>query len=271
MLPPGWEEAMVYGINNHGEVIGNAEKSGTAEKDPERAGFIYKDEMYTELQPQGFSCNTVVAINEKGTVLGYGANDFWDTPEWFVYKADKYVMTLRPPLSPRTAHFDTVSDINDYGTIVGSCSTGSWWSPGIIFGFINRASIYTKLSPKGYEHTEAIAINNHGQVIGWVAEEYNITGFIYRCGMYKWLNVPGTTYTKPWDINDHGEVVGLYGDFNAGFTKGFVYSNGTYTELLPPGWISSVASSINNNGVVVGCGTDGNQIQKMFIAEPQDD
>jgi hypothetical protein len=42
-----------------------------------------------------------------------------------------------------------------------------------------------------------------------------------------------------------------------------------YTELLPPGWISAEAIAINNKGVVVGAGTDGNQIDKMFIAIPK--
>ena len=76
--------------------------------------------------------------------------------------------------------------------------------------------------------------------------------------------MPGKTVTWPWDINNRGEVVGYSGD-----SKGFVYSKGAYTELLPPGWIYAEAIAINNKGVVVGAGADGNNIQKMFIAEPK--
>jgi probable HAF family extracellular repeat protein len=262
LLPPGWEGAIANGINNRGEVVG----TGSNAKG-ERRGFIYKEGIYTELLPPGWVDAEVSVINEKGVVLGRGIKNYTDDNllKGFVYKNGVY-MTLRSPLLPPTVVLDSINDINDFGAIVGTCSYGvpAWGYPGKTYGYVYRAGIYTWLLPKSSDYAEATAINNRGVVVGCVEDGAHVTGFIYRGGIYRWLNLPGKTVTCPRDINNRGEVVGYSGD-----SKGFVYSKGAYTELLPFGWISAEAIAINNKGVVVGAGTDGNQIDKMFIAAPK--
>jgi probable HAF family extracellular repeat protein len=263
LLPPGWEGAIANGINNRGDVVG----TGSNAKG-ERRGFIYKEGIYTELLPLGWVDAEVGGINDKGVVIGRGIKNYTDDdlPKGFVYRNGVY-MTMRSPVLPPTVHLDSINDINDYGTIVGTCSYGvpAWGVPGKTYGLVYRTGIYKWLLPKGSEYAEAAAINNRGEVVGWVGY---CKGYIYRWGVYTWLMVPGWSCTMPRDINNRGEVVGYSGDLN-GHSKGFVYSRGTYSELLPPGWISAEAIAINNKGVVLGAGTDGNQINKMFIAEPK--
>lgn len=99
---------------------------------------------------------------------------------------------------------------------------------------------YTTVLPDGWTSSQATAINNSGQVVGYGTDgSGQYRGFLYSDGTYTVLPL------FPDAINDNGQVAG-----HDGSGGGFIYSNGTYSPLA----LESVyrVTGISNNGQVVG-------------------
>ena len=76
---------------------------------------------------------------------------------------------------------------------------------------------YTTLNdPLGTKGTDALGINNKGQIVGVYYDSSDIPhGFLYSHGHYKTLNDPlGTEGTEAFGINNKGQIVGDYFDAN---------------------------------------------------------
>ncbi|MFA7237611.1 MAG: DUF3466 family protein [Phycisphaeraceae bacterium] len=96
----------------------------------------------------------------------------------------------------------------------------------------------TDLGTLGGNSSEALAINNSGQVVGRTSlADGSYHGFLYSNGNMTDLGTMGATA-----INDSGQVVGGQ----------FLYINGVTTNLGTLGGPYSVAYDINNSGQVVG-------------------
>jgi probable HAF family extracellular repeat protein len=90
----------------------------------------------------------------------------------------------------------------------------------------------------------ALAINNHGQIVGQSADH---GAFLWQNGGLIDLSLGfGST---AWDINDRGVVVGNY--LSGGSTHGFVWRNGVVTDLGDLGFFGSL-TGINRRGQIVG-------------------
>ena len=107
--------------------------------------------------------------------------------------------------------------------------------------------------------SEAYAINNAGQVVGWskaLIEGSNISNraFLWQGGVMTDLGSLGGTLGASWatDINDAGQVVG-YAEAGTGETHAFLWQDGVMTDLgtLPSG-TRSEAHAINEAGQVAG-------------------
>ena len=97
----------------------------------------------------------------------------------------------------------------------------------------------TDLGTIGNLESFATAINNNGQVVGYLLDAGTFKGaFLYSNGSMQNL----CPYGASWGINNNGQVVGQNNIGNA-----FLYSNGAMTDI-----ILGAAKRINNNGQVVG-------------------
>ncbi len=126
---------------------------------------------------------------------------------------------------------------------------------GVTSGFHSYSLVYsngtfTTLDVPGANITEAVSINDSGQVAGSYGSSSLNRGFVYSNGAFTTLDVPDATATRPTSINASGQVAGYYEDGSD--WHGFVYSNGTVTTLDVPGADISEAVSINDNGQVTG-------------------
>lgn len=124
----------------------------------------------------------------------------------------------------------------------------------------------------GYGASEAYAINNNGQVVGYSAGQ----GFSYSNGLMKDLGTVGNSYpaTFPHAINERGVIVGYFAiHYPYPDIRAFRYGDGQAQDLnsLVPnsGWILNWAYGINDAGQIVGAGTIIGQTQKhAFLMTP---
>ena len=102
-----------------------------------------------------------------------------------------------------------VSDLNDAGQIVGQYVSG-----GIYHGFLYSAGSYVAIAPPGITSTNAMGINDSGQIVGNVLDvNHDFSrqyGFLYSDGVYTTIDFPGSFDSGVSAINDAGQITGGY-------------------------------------------------------------
>jgi probable HAF family extracellular repeat protein len=87
-----------------------------------------------------------------------------------------------------------------------------------------NAGVFLQLDYPASTFTQALGVNNHGQVVGQYMDSGGLThGFLYTVSSGQYINLDdpngvGTTIAN--GINDNGIVVGFYG--TAPINRGFV-------------------------------------------------
>jgi probable HAF family extracellular repeat protein len=202
--------------------------------------------IYTTLNdPLATTYTTATGINDAGQIVGYYV-DGSGVQHGFLYSNGTYA-TFDDPLA--TSGVTRPYGINNAGQIVGfyTDNTGE-------HGFLYSNGTYTTLDdPLGVGTTDALGINNEGQIVG--------NGFIYSNGTYTGFD------GRAFGINNAGQIVGVYG---GGF-RGFIYSNGAYTATIDPSAYPTTTEplGINNAGQVVGGYLDlGRSTSPAFLATP---
>jgi hypothetical protein len=168
---------------------------------------------------------------------------------------------------PEIERYTLAYGINNDGTIVGRCASGT-------FGFVRRKGGHLyQFSVPGADQTGPTAMNDREDIVGEyitpfpdpnVSGWYRFKSFIRRSsdGRITTLSAPplpddvgaphSLTRTVATGINNRGQVIGTYGTIftpsnEMGLWGSFLYDNGQFTQLpkgLTP-W------AINNDGVIV--------------------
>jgi probable HAF family extracellular repeat protein len=107
--------------------------------------------------------------------------------------------------------------------------------------------------PAGLLHTEAIAINDQGQVIGltWATTRTADRAFLWDNGTFTVLDSPSNVFTQPNALNEKAEIAGILFGGSDG-TQGFHWAGGTKTILPAVSGIYAWPLGINTAGTVVG-------------------
>ena len=190
--------------------------------------------------PLNGSDSDATGINDSGQVVGrYGTTG---TPEHAFLYSNGTITGLPEPsfTGPNGCEADA---INNAGQIAGSCAdtTGArhlvLWHNGAVI------DLGTLSPPGSYSYTQAVAINNNGQIAGTVNAGGTTEGFLYSNGTITNL---GSFLAAA--INDNGVMVG--GDQID--TGGTVQNLNT---LIPAGSGQiQYATAINDNGQIVANG-----------------
>jgi probable HAF family extracellular repeat protein len=104
----------------------------------------------------------------------------------------------------------------------------------------------------GSLETQALGINNRGQVVGeYFGADGIFHGFLWRRGRFTTIDGPGSLGGAVFDINDRGQIVGTYLAADGSY-RGFLLSSGRYTTFAATGAPVTFPTDINNRGQIVG-------------------
>jgi probable HAF family extracellular repeat protein len=116
----------------------------------------------------------------------------------------------------------------------------------------------TDLGTLGGEESEALAMNDGGQVVGWSQAAFSNSyvgypqhAFLYDSGAMRDLGTLGGCCSHAYGINNRGWVVGR-SDIGGGVYHAFLYRDGAMRDLGTLGGLHSCAFDINENGDIIG-------------------
>jgi probable HAF family extracellular repeat protein len=197
----GGSQSWANAINDSGQIAGSAELP---------SGFghasIFSNGTVTDLGTlqNGIGNSDAYDINASGQVVGY-SNTTNGSMHAFLYSNGKMndLGTL-----PDYSLYSYANSINDNGQVVGA-SFKSMNQDVHAFLWVNNAM--TDLGTLGGINSNAIAINNKGQVVGTArTSSGSIHAFIYENGVMRDLNVLASFSGTLWSatgINDNGQII----------------------------------------------------------------
>jgi uncharacterized membrane protein len=159
------------------------------------------------------------------------------------------------------------SGLNDRGEV-----TGEYLRPDSESGFVRHVDgTITTFDVPGARGTEAVKINDRGQIVGrysedtpFVDDSAKVRGYLRDGDKITRIDVPGATDTLPTGLNDRGHVVGYYVD-SGGAEHGFVWRRGRFSTLDGPGAAAPTPVDINDRGDVVGLYLDAAGAMHGFL------
>jgi probable HAF family extracellular repeat protein len=227
------------GINNQGVVIGSSWVNPYYEH-----AFSYSNGQLTDLGTLATG-SYPLGINDGGVVVGWA----W-TAGSIDYKAFAYINgQMQAGMFNSRYH-----DINNSGDIVG-------WMKNSLTGNNLHAVLISngKTNDLGslgtsFKHSEAWAINNEGEVVGFsYISSATRRAFLYSGGYMQEIGSLGGNHSKATGINDFRRIVGYSDTADAGITHAFLHSNGEMIDIgTLPGYSLSFAQGINNSSQIVG-------------------
>ena len=232
----GGSGSAARGINNAGDVVGNANLPGDGTTHP----FVYRDGEMHDLGTLPGTANQfgyANHINENGNIVGYADVGYW----WhgFLYMDGTMIDLTRDD--------GYAWGINDADKVVGQAYH---LVGGVMYhnAFLYSNGVMTNLGylPPSYQPSVAISINNHDQIVGYNGSSHH-HAFLYENGAMTDLNdlIPDhPEWELNWatSINDVGQIVG-FGTIG-GQTHGFL--------LTPKTRILSLAGDLDFGQVSVG-------------------
>jgi len=247
----GGSTSRAFGINNLGEVVGDADMAG----DTISHAYLYDQSgKMIDLGTLGGTFSEASAVNDLGQVVGV-ADTAAGPSHAFLYSNGTMqdLGTLGGPNSWATG-------INNQGRIVGtSYVTGS---PSNQAGFVCGGG--GPLTSTGAEFGRAI--NNNGDIAGAIAAGQG-AGHAYLLpagGSPIDVGTLGGATSEGVALNDNGWVVGQSLDGGGG-ERGFAYTGTAMFGLSEPGELDGMAEAVNDQDSVVGYYDDQGDNAHAFV------
>jgi hypothetical protein len=159
------------------------------------------------------------------------------------------------------------SGINDRGEITGEFLRDDGES-GL---FRDRRGGISSFDVPGAKGTEAVRINDHGQIVGeyssdtpFVNDSEDVRAYVTYRGRFTRFRFPGSELTTAFGVNDRGWVVGTYAPKGAPRNPdgtyqefhGYLLRNGRFSRIDAPGAPGTELYEVNNRGDMVGISAD---------------
>jgi probable HAF family extracellular repeat protein len=190
-------------------------------------------------------------INEEGEVVGWSIDDPYG---YYAFKSTPNGPPLLNLGSPPNGSYSYAQSINDYDQVVGYADVT------VGFGVYDRAFLWENgtmidLGTLGGNASQAWAINNAGQVVGWAEDGGpGYQAFIWEDGFMTELPGFPTGYpdSEARGINEAGIAVGHSWDGNS-VRQAVVWENGVMSMVLDliPEAMGAKAYAINNDNQIV--------------------
>ena len=279
------EWVVPFGINNHGEVVGEAWIVDVV--DPEQSeDFIYLETEEAFQWSSGASSYDMIeqygranGINDSGQIVGthpMGAFK-WDSNNYMTF------------LDSSDESFEEAHAINNQGQIVGSVlksagqdiaekvndilitqritETKGYYDTSHLISLLKGGDISAKISSKVLNRLGSFSLRkmqNESLLKIWNAKQQqssiqNVLSTSYESEAFLWdeesgnesLGTLGGAWSTAFDINDNGQVAG-YSDIGNDKYRAFYWDRENGMIELPSNGKNSIARAINNNGQIVG-------------------
>lgn len=210
---PASTQTQVVGINNNFKTAGFYIDSGGVTH-----GFLRKSNgTFSTVDFPGTQFNQLLGLNFHAQAVGY----FADSPDFTVdhaYIYDENGGVFLPIVNPLSVN-SQATGINDQQVVCGFYVD----SGGVTHGFVLNAGTLTTLDfPGSTSFTQALGLNNEGQVVGVYEVGAATHGFVYKNGNFHSVDYPnGVGTTTINGINDLGQIVGFFVG-SGGNTNGFI-------------------------------------------------
>jgi probable HAF family extracellular repeat protein len=241
---------VAVGLNDAGQVTGSAFL-------PQAVDFkAFRWSASTGAKMLTGCCDTMWGndINDAGVIVGTAqTNAIFGSRGFVATGSSTTPLPILPGADPEGSAGAVA--INDAGQIVGASVTPSFTTHAVLWG---PTGTIQDLGTLGGTNSEAIDINNEGQVIG----SSQTTGdaathfFLWSSGtgMQDLNTTVDAGITSVVEINDAGQIVGTY--TTGGESHAFLYTPGTgLRDLGTLGGTTSAPTGLNGNGDVVGSST----------------
>jgi probable HAF family extracellular repeat protein len=255
----GGDRSGAAGINDAGQIAGSAD---TATGDLH--AFLYSSGHMQDLGilggTTGWSPSWADGINAAGQVVGLSSLSNGGFTA-FLYSGGQMQ-------DFSAGSFDEAYAINNVGQIVGQGPSTAYPTEHAVL--YSGGKTQDLGPPTGYG-SQALGVNDAGQVVGWFYNGIATHAFLYSGGQMKDLGTLGATNSDAEGINNAGQVVG---SVNSSTTfRAFLYSNGTMIDLntlIDPssGWTLQDATAINDQGQIVGFGINSAMQGDGFLLTP---
>jgi hypothetical protein len=205
------------------------------------------------------------AVNNFGTIAG----DYVDAKgvQHAMILGGKKLTSVDHPNCSTTGGF-AGGAIAFYG-LNKSCAAAGWCTStktGLFQGFVYSAGKFTAVNFPKSNGTQAIGINDNGDVVGLYLDSTNTQhGFVKKGNKYTKIDVKGDTTTEVWGINNSGQMT-VFASGSDGFDS-FIYDGKTFKKVSDPnvGTNGTIAREINNKGDVAGAYFDTGGFEVGFL------
>jgi len=257
---PEAEGTLLDGINNRGEIAGDADG----------IGFLVNENGETEFFEPPESLGTLVRdINDRGVVVGAFFRGDLFTALPFIYDGSEVIVLDLLPESPDLEF----TSINNSGQIVGYYFDEDFTgAEGFAIEVENLAQIGREdimpIEIPGSDRTFFWGLNDGGKIVGQLRdEEGSNEGFLLDGDEIFPLEFPGSNFSSARGINNNDRVVGVFfRPETERQNRGFVWEDGQFLEIAFPGGSGTFPQKINDAGVVVGFYADVENVNHGFIA-----
>jgi hypothetical protein len=206
---PGAVQTQVVGINDNGDTAGfYIDTAGNTH------GFTKIGGTFATVDdPASPTFNQLLGINNAGEAAGYYQLGSGMSITQFAYTAMGGTFTSLASFLPMGTTISQATDVNNAGIVSGFFGSS---------GFLLNAGVLTTVNFPGAMSTQALGLNNKGDVVGDFVDSMGVMhGFVFDGTNYTEVDAPNSTSTTINGINDKGQIVGFFTDANQN-TIGFV-------------------------------------------------
>jgi hypothetical protein len=153
--------------------------------------------------------------------------------------------------------------INTAGDAAGWCTSTK---TALYEGFVYSAGKFTPINFPKSNGTQALGINDKGDVVGLYLDSTNVQhGFVKKGAKYTTIDVSGGTSSEAWGINNSGQIA-VFAIGSSGY-ESFIYNGKTFKPISDPnaGTSGTIARDVNNKGDVAGAYFDSTGSEVGFL------
>lgn len=185
-------QSHAYDMNASGEVVGTYTDPNNVQH-----AFVYAHNVLTPFNVAGWSNATPTTISDSGKIAG-SYTDGNGTSHAFLYDHGRAVSL---PI-PTDAMGSYANDVNNAGQVAGTYTDGSGYG----HAFIYDHGALKLIDPAGSDTSNAVQINERGQLLGQYSDTIGQHAFIYDKGSIVTVEPTGTSYSYADAINDAGTI-----------------------------------------------------------------